>query len=587
METLLCPLVRKTALAICDGYATQFAHRVRNHIDYEDWDGLVNLKLDPSTYKTAESYFADAACLSFLKKYEPLPTKVDRRAAAVSAFFEAERECFRTNQRLSPYLTGQQSPEDDGVARHIAGIRKEILSIVGHRPKARLISGPYTQKASGIAFVVRKDGTRKQVSFQPPRECGLTGKIPQPIGGRFGPGSTFGDRGVYTTLPDKLTSRPTITSSAAWFLLDYGSTLWASTNAELRRDPTFVRGNRFVTVPKDATKDRGICVGASINLFYQLGLGRAMKDCLKASGIDLTRAPITHAQVARRASITGEDATIDLRQASDSICKVLVKLCWPSAWHDTMFDLREPSTLIDDRWYQLEKFSAMGNGYTFEMETITFLGVCMHVMREHGITPVPGVNVHVFGDDIIVPTSVSKDVIAVLRYLGFQTNESKTFVDGPFRESCGGDFFNGTPVRPYFLKEEPNEPQQKIAMANGIWAMGHPDPRYNFRWDHVRHAWFCVLDAIPSDIKRLRGPSDLGDSVIHDEPEYWQTRTRSSRRYIRGYVTGRPLNAVHRKHFHDSVVLASAVYGMIWGQREYVVPRDALFSYRKRWLAYS
>lgn len=591
-QPFLCHHVKKVALALCDGLATNFSGRVRNHIAYEDWQGLINLKVNPGDYTDAESYFRDAASLAFLKKYESLPTQVDKRAAAVAAFYEAEQNCLRTNLRLEPFIHNVHSSADEGVAHHIDGLRKEVLSILGHRPRLptlEVVDGP---KSNGTA--IREDG--RVVNFKSPtrQSCEASvRKVRIPFAGRFGPGSTYGDKGVYTTLPDKITSRPTLTSSAAWFLLDYGSTLWGKTNAELKRDPIFVRGNRFVTVPKDAFKDRGICVGASINLFYQLGVGQLLKGCLRSVGIDLTTAADKHKQVACAASLTGSYATIDIKQASDSVAKGLVRLLLPSEWYELLVSLREPKTEIDGKWVNLEKFSAMGNGYTFELETILFLAVCSYVMRIHNLDPLPGVNVHVFGDDMIVPTECSKDVIAVLRFLGFETNVDKTFVEGPFRESCGGDYFKGRDVRPYFQKNDVTEPQHYIAMANGLWRMGHPDLRHNFRFDHIRRAWFSVLDALPSRIRRLRGPSDLGDSVIHDESERWETRVRSSRRYIRGYVPHRPLKPVGMRHFFDNVVLATAVYGTSWntlvkaGPRDYIVPRDTQYSYRERWLVYS
>jgi hypothetical protein len=40
---------------------------------------------------------------------------------------------------------------------------------------------------------------------------------------------------------------------------------------------------------------------------------------------------------------------------------------------------------------------------------------------------------------------------SLLAICGFKTNHSKTFSDGPFRESCGADWYEGIDVRPFTL----------------------------------------------------------------------------------------------------------------------------------------
>jgi hypothetical protein len=58
----------------------------------------------------------------------------------------------------------------------------------------------------------------------------------------------------------------------------------------------------------------------------------------------------------------------------------------------------------------------------------------------------------VFGDDIIIDKRASRLLISLLEMLGFVVNYSKTYVEGPFRESCGTDRFLGVDVRPVYLK---------------------------------------------------------------------------------------------------------------------------------------
>jgi len=63
--------------------------------------------------------------------------------------------------------------------------------------------------------------------------------------------------------------------------------------------------------------------------------------------------------------------------------------------------------------------------------------------------------VRVFGDDIIIPADGWVVLQGVLRHLGFQVNQSKTFASGRFRESCGLDAFDGHDVTPTYSMTYP------------------------------------------------------------------------------------------------------------------------------------
>jgi hypothetical protein len=509
-------------------------------------------------YSDPESYFSDVACISFLRKYEPLPTSIDRKTVAVTSFFEAEGTCYRTNQRLLPFIHGTFGPEDEAMSEFISVVRKEVETILGPKPPTKRVDLP-----NGRSF--RAD-----------------------YPGRFGPGSTYGDRGSLTTIPDKMSSSPTLTRDAWPFLVPWSSTLWGQACASRGETIDIVRGNRFTTVPKDCTKFRGIAIEPSVNLFYQLAFGQAMKDRLKSQGLNLVTAPELHKLVACESSISGKYATIDLSQASDNLASSLVQLLLPPMWYEPLNDLRSPYTEIVHAGVKkdilLEKFSSMGNGYTFELETVIFMAICRAVYVIRGHKPWMSKNVFVFGDDIIVKTELAEDVLAALRYFGFSPNGKKTFLNGPFRESCGGDYFGGVDVRPYFLKELPSEPQQYIAMANGIRAMGFIDHLPGYRWPSIRRAWFIALDYVPSDIRRCRGPKSLGDLVVHDESEFWFTRTRGSVRYIRVYRPAR-FKKVGWDHFDSDVTLAGACYGVPWGNGA-VMPRDPVVGFKQGWVVH-
>lgn len=527
---------------------------------YGEWDQLASRKLDPAAYldsvgnrilfgsvsfgRGVDCYRRDVAAVDLLRKSPMLPTSFNKKKAAVDNFYLAEKQCFDSNERLSRYLYGSLF-SDSGI------------------PQARLLRA-----------------ARKMISS-------WLGPAPTHVVGRFGPGSTLLDKGKKSTVPDKMTSRPALTASALGFLFPWSETHWARAQCDLGSSPVFVRGNRFSAVPKDGTKDRGIAIEPSLNVFYQLGLGQVVRKRLKdRAGIDLLDGQAEHRAKALEASVTGGYATIDLSNASDTVCRVLVKLLLPQSWFELFDSLRSPSTFIDGHWLRLEKFSSMGNGYTFELETLIFLGLCAAAMECDGHQPEPGRNLWVYGDDMIVPTDCSTLIISVLRFAGFTPNKDKTFTTGPFRESCGGDFFEGVSVRAHFFKEATyNEPGKQIALANGIRrlarANGPGDPLVN----DLRRAWFCIIHAIPRNISSCRGPEGLGDICIHDEERYWNVRWRHSIRRIKVYQ-GFVSSTLPWHHWHPSVQLATALYGTGDG-RAGITPRAPVMSYRLAWVPYS
>jgi hypothetical protein len=102
--------------------------------------------------------------------------------------------------------------------------------------------------------------------------------------------------------------------------------------------------------------------------------------------------------------------------------------------------------MLRDKVYSYSKFCSMGNGFCFPLETLIFAACCHSVGA--GIA---GTDFSVYGDDIILRKAFAGDALKLLRVLGFSPNASKTFISGPFRESCGADWFGGVDVRPYIL----------------------------------------------------------------------------------------------------------------------------------------
>jgi creatinine amidohydrolase/Fe(II)-dependent formamide hydrolase-like protein len=129
-------------------------------------------------------------------------------------------------------------------------------------------------------------------------------------------------------------------------------------------------------------------------------------------------------------SIDGSLATIDLKNASDLISMLLIKLLWPSEWFHLFMDIRSPYTKIVDEtnekshWIELNMMSTMGNGFTFPMMTLTLLALVYAVQsrRESRRLFVDFSETAVFGDDIIVRTEDYEPLVQTLSDAGLTVN---------------------------------------------------------------------------------------------------------------------------------------------------------------------
>lgn len=532
--------VRRAFKALCLGVNTPFSLNAAEMLANEDWLGLASLDVAIQGYHCPVSLSGDLQVAAFFKKYPGFDLGMDLEAQSRETFRLTETQCFNTNVRLDPLL-GDLGHYGGDVHDYISRARKEVSRILGRCPE------------------------------------------PDELVGKFGPGSTYNDRGPLATVPDKMSSSYTMTARASRFLPAWETTAWhkyacagnlsiSSFGDEVLGPPSWVdgyavrsgelvRGNRFTSVPKDAKKNRGICIEPSINLFYQLGVGTWLTSRLgKTTGWRKTDIQEYHKFLARLSSLTGLSATIDLSNASDTICTALVELLLPADWFKLLDDLRSHFTFIGGSWTKLEKFSSMGNGFTFELETILFRAIAVAACTSEYTDEWYGSVISVFGDDMIVPTSAAADVIAALAFFGMTTNKNKTFVSGSFRESCGGDYWRGMDMRPHYQKEPLNEPHQFIALANGLRRFGIRHVLCGGS-DLYRKPWLCVLDGIPTRIRACKGPTQLGDLVIHDDESRWIWTVRSSIRYIRVW---RPVEYGRTgwDHFRPGVVLASALYGV-------------------------
>lgn len=534
---------------------------------YGEWDQFLAMRADPAHYIDtslgADRFLRDTQAIELLRKYPSLPVRINRKKVAVDGFYTAERQCRRTNDFLRPFVDN-------------FGFDATTIRLVPFVDKVKRLVGK------------------------------ILGPLPEDLRVRFGPGATFESKGhrhaSSLTAADKMTMPLCCTQGAVDLLKFVYETKWGE--AVLKRDhsaPVLVNGNRFTTVPKDATKDRGICIEPGVNVALQLAVGRVIRSRLRRFGLDLKNGQDLHRALAQVGSRSGDIATLDLSSASDTVAKNLVRVLLPEDWFTLLASLRSPRTLIGKRWVVLEKFSSMGNGFTFELETLIF--ACLTSVACGGRI---GSGVWVYGDDILYPSEKAEAVVSCLKLFGFTPNARKSFSTGPFRESCGGDFFAGYPVRPYYLDGEINDPASWISAHNGLRRASR-----QLGVDRYQRARKRALANLPRDVRGIRGPVHLGDLVIHDHESRWETIERAGIRYVKVW---RPiLKKVRLSNFSPDVQLAIALYGSAMGQatnmldlvvkgltsdgglREPVVvmrdavlvPRNGVLGYRKGWVPFS
>nr|UJQ85590.1 MAG: hypothetical protein 3 [Leviviridae sp.] len=399
---------------------------------------------------------------SLLRKYpfSDAEHSVDKKAVAVEKIRLAEAACLDTNARLASRYSDQYPP----FVYRARQIIDEVLGDCNHAI----------------------------------REIVLHGKS------HHGRGSTLSNKGArvtayykYADFPYTCTKRASkyalaaISSDPDWINILENSGLrkevpldvWphgprsrAQSETDLFRDCVeLAESDRIAFVPKDATTDRGIAFGASLNLFLQLGVNSYLTSRLRRFGVDLRdqsrnqRFAHLGSQYCERDGKPSPDqySTIDLESASDTVSIGAVKLLLPPDWFTFLSDLRHESGEVDGELIFYNKFSAMGNGYTFPLESLIFWATCKAVQEiESGVSRPD--DIAVYGDDIIVRRKFADTTIDALNFLGFCVNRAKTFIEGPFKESCGCDYYKGKSVRPIHLKRVSNKESTVYYLANRI-----------------------------------------------------------------------------------------------------------------------
>ncbi|DAD51665.1 TPA_asm: RNA-directed RNA polymerase [ssRNA phage Gephyllon.1_9] len=295
---------------------------------------------------------------------------------------------------------------------------------------------------------------------------------------KFGPGASNGVKGTHTA--EKIVQNMTCTILCKPLVTALrGSNSYFQLNDERNGNDgtTAVRGSRLATVPKNETTNRTIAIEPSGNMALQLAAGSYIEGALRMIGLDIHTQQPKNKAMAKRGSIDGSIATIDLKSASDMFTPFLIRKLWPRRWYRLLSAIRSDEIDTGDSgWIKMNMISTMGNGFTFPLMTLSIVALIYAYRRLKG-----GPNLFidwsstcVFGDDIIIPVSEYEGVVSVLSAAGLVVNNDKSYCSGPFRESCGGDYFEGYDVTPFYVRSLDSDAAVYVAINQVFeWSARH------------------------------------------------------------------------------------------------------------------
>jgi len=440
---------------------------------------LAAYDLPYGAYSTSDTWLA-RQFLALYTKNADLADKNKLFDDAIGKFMETEETCRSINEAFANNLSGHALA---GYERELFIARRKIAEILGDCPEIKDLNV------------------------------------------KFGPGASTVVK-IKTTARHKLNAPIVCSRESVNSVKELMETL--PYYAYAHRGVTLISAGYLSAVAKSAVALRTILIEPHLNTAVQKGIGDKIRDCLSFWGIDLRNQEINRNK-ARQASIDGLDATVDLKSASDTIACLLVSNLFPLPWVELMSSWRTGSIWLPDakkgqKVHLLEKFSSMGNGFTFELESLIFYALTYAVCVSNGISTH---SISVYGDDIICPVEAIEPLNNLFAACGFSINLKKSYASGHFRESCGGDFFFGQNVRPFYVRDR---------LSNGSLVAFHNyldnlieksnDELLNHNWRDCQYTWVQDIKSVIRKLQRVclrsltmkvpYGPHGYGDGHLTD-----------------------------------------------------------------------
>lgn len=379
---------------------------VTHYIRTGDIASLCDFHLDYESTSTEDALHL-RQIIAFFEKRSDVDLGFDKRENAWSKWLSSESLCRETNEIFSKHRAGnfQFHPRVEAV---LHGAQRKIAKILGPVPS---LSDIHFRFGKGATTQIAKRNANSRSKLSGGFQCSDS---------------------LLPIVDQVLSECPN------WAGLTFDG-------GESSIVPVTIENERLDFVPKNAKTDRAISVQPVLDGFCQNGIGDFLRARLAAFGVDLTD-QTRNQRLAQYGSFTGELATLDLSSASDTIATELVASLLPIDWFLFLDRFRSRKVEYRGDVIKLQKFSAMGNGFTFPLETLIFYALAA------SCCPKTDYWVSVYGDDIIVPSSAYPLLCETLHAVGFIPNAKKSFASGPFRESCGADYLRGIDVRPCYIK---------------------------------------------------------------------------------------------------------------------------------------
>jgi hypothetical protein len=345
-------------------------------------------------------------------KYDDGTPSPEKEALTWKRFHDAERSCLLTNQRVALW------DWPDNVDPYWVCVRARIREVLG----------PFNW-----------DSCAQHFSFGPGATTRLT-RVESYAAYKYSgiPESTLGNA---------------VLATCAIRMLPIWNQIVLSRGADPHNLCKIVEGNSIIAVPKNYKTDRTIAKEPCMNIYIQKGLGATIRSRLHRVGVRLNDQSLNQ-RAALEGSLTGRLATVDLSMASDTVSAEVVRWLLPYPWLEALEQCRSPSGVLPSgELLNYQKFSSMGNGYTFELESLIFWAMAQEVCRPFKCEETDP-SICVYGDDIVIPTQFYETFCQRLGEAGFTPNPTKSWAEGPYRESCGKHYFNGIEVTPFYVRKE-------------------------------------------------------------------------------------------------------------------------------------
>jgi len=492
---------------------------------------VINFKFDYTWYFSIDDFTYARQIQGLVAKQDFLDLGIDTKAVAIKTFLNTEIICRETNKRLSNSSPGNP---DVGAILYMAQRKNDellgpvpsddvldmIISSGGDTVNRGLDFNPRIKLSGSLACSTNLLPALASVLKTLPGICEANNEM-------------IDYHRVYRAYDHNYQ-----TELAQQYWYHYANILQSSQAFKVSVD---VVPAEVSVVAKNCKTGRTIVIEPNLNKMRQKGLGSHIRNRLKLAGLDLTKQE-PNARAAEKGSIDGTICTLDVVTASDCMTRELVWNQIPYPWASMLDESRSATVNVSKEMasfglpigyeLELEKFSSMGNGFTFELESLLFYSLTFCTCQFLGLSTE---GVRVYGDDIVCPTAAAPLLTEVLAYVGFTINIDKSYTSGPFRESCGSDYLCGVDIRPFYLKSGVSE---RVL--------------YNMHNWFIRHCEFALAKACYHYVRKataLYGPDNYGDG--HLIGAYSTEVSRKHKR--RGYCGGSFKSYCLKKRVNHSI----------------------------------